>query len=96
MLSAMRHAISASMTVYTHEDKEAVPLNHHEAFYLATQGGANLLNLGDEIGNFEVGKQFDALIVDPYVANSPYDVFPTDDLHGTCIAPPLCDVVIDW
>ncbi len=31
-----------------------------EVFYLATLSGAQVLCLDDQIGNFEVGKQFDA------------------------------------
>ncbi len=38
-----------------------------EAFYLATLGGADVMGLGNKIGNFEVGKEFDALIVNPMV-----------------------------
>jgi len=31
-----------------------------EAFFLATQGGAELVSLGDKIGTFAVEKEFDA------------------------------------
>ncbi|XP_077285944.1 guanine deaminase [Arctopsyche grandis] len=44
-----------------------------EAFYLATLGGAKALSLDSKIGNFEVGKEFDALIIDPYCQNSTID-----------------------
>ena len=33
-------------------------------FHLATLGGASLVGLEDKIGSFEVGKEFDALLVD--------------------------------
>jgi len=36
-------------------------LSFSDALYLATQGSAEVLGLGDQIGSFEVGKQFDAL-----------------------------------
>jgi len=39
-------------------------LNLQELFYLATLGGARVVGLEDKIGNFEVGKEFDALVVD--------------------------------
>jgi guanine deaminase len=39
-------------------------LSTAEAFHLATQGGAQVLGLGGEVGTFETGKQFDALVVD--------------------------------
>lgn len=37
------------------------PLTLPELFYLATLGGASLCRLDDRIGNFVVGKEFDAL-----------------------------------
>ncbi|XP_014246516.1 guanine deaminase isoform X2 [Cimex lectularius] len=44
--------------------KQVKPLTYHEAFYLATLGGAEALNKEKTIGNFQVGKDFDALVVD--------------------------------
>lgn len=82
MLNAMREAISVSTTVYVEKDQSAKPLNHAEAFYLATLGGANLIGIGDKIGNFVVGKDFDALIVNPSAQGSPFDVFPFDELEN--------------
>ena len=35
------------------------------ALWLATQGGAEALNFGDQIGSFAVGKHFDAILCDP-------------------------------
>ncbi|KAG6041431.1 hypothetical protein E4U41_004281 [Claviceps citrina] len=35
-----------------------------EVFHMATLGGAHVVGFGGEVGNFEPGKQFDALIVD--------------------------------
>lgn len=46
-----------------------------EVFYLATQGGADVLGLGHAIGNFEVGKYMDALVVDPETEDGPMDMF---------------------
>lgn len=46
-----------------------------QVFYLATQGGAEVLGLGEQVGNFEPGKYFDALIVDPNTDDSPLDIF---------------------
>jgi guanine deaminase len=40
------------------------PLTYAEAFHLATLGGAQVLGLGHACGNFQPGKQFDALLVD--------------------------------
>ena len=49
------------------------PLTAHEAFHLATVGGAEALGLGGEIGNFAVGKMFDALLVDVDAPDTPFD-----------------------
>ena len=38
------------------------PLTYRDAFRMATLGGAAALGLADTIGNFEPGKQFDAMI----------------------------------
>lgn len=40
-------------------------LSAFEAFYLATLGGAKSLSLDHLIGNFEVGKEADFVIIDP-------------------------------
>lgn len=40
------------------------PLNYKQAVYLATLGGASALAVDDVVGNFEVGKEFDALLID--------------------------------
>lgn len=40
-------------------------LSAYEAFYLATLGGAKSLSLDHLIGNFEVGKEADFVVIDP-------------------------------
>lgn len=52
-----------------------------ELFYLATMGGARVMELQDTIGNFEVGKEFDAILVNIAVDNSPIDIFDHDDIE---------------
>lgn len=42
------------------------PLDYKQVFFLATLGGAQAMALDDKIGNFLVGKSFDALIIDTY------------------------------
>jgi guanine deaminase len=53
-------------------------LSWRESLYLMTQGGADALSIGDRVGTFEVGKEFDAISVDHTVKNSPYDLFDMD------------------
>jgi guanine deaminase len=49
-----------------------------ELFYLATMGGARVMRLEDTIGNFEAGKEFDAILVNMATKGSPVDIFPHD------------------
>eukprot|EP01031_Cornospumella_fuschlensis_P035357 gene35357-42849_t len=51
------------------------PLTYLEAYHLATQGGAEVLGMGEVVGNFLVGKMCDALIVDVAVQDSPIDIW---------------------
>jgi guanine deaminase len=63
----MRQAIIASkVTNINSQGTEEVfgSLGYKQAFYMATLGGAKVMNLGDKVGNFVVGKEFDALVVD--------------------------------
>lgn len=79
MLNAMRHALITSYArdaLYpTFEQaketsvsgdkgggKEALSLE--EVFYMATQGGAKVVGLDDKIGEFALGREFDALVID--------------------------------
>lgn len=57
------------------------PLHYKNALYLATLGGAQALALDSKVGNFTVGKDFDALLVD--VGVEPLDVFPLPTEQGT-------------
>lgn len=44
-----------------------VPMNYKNVIYLATQGGADSLSIGNKVGNFVAGKEFDALLIDTSV-----------------------------
>lgn len=46
------------------KEDPVVPLTLAEAFYLGTLGSASICALDSVIGNFEEGKEFDALVVD--------------------------------
>lgn len=64
MLDAMRQAsnVSRHLAIHTMDDKWV--LSFPELVYLATLGAADVLDLKHKLGNFKVGKKFDALIVD--------------------------------
>ncbi|MEE6459366.1 hypothetical protein FKM82_000607 [Ascaphus truei] len=58
-------------------------LSYHEAFKLATLGGSQALNIDHITGNFEVNKEFDALLINPEAEDSPFEVFcniPKEDM----------------
>ncbi|CAH2095405.1 unnamed protein product [Euphydryas editha] len=74
MLDALRRAMDVSEHLNLLGAKES-PLNWREALYLATLGGATALHLNDKIGSFEVGKDFDALVIDLYSKDSPIDKY---------------------
>ncbi|KAI7903840.1 guanine deaminase [Cokeromyces recurvatus] len=69
MLDAIRSSFFASKTckILARDrdgNKDYAPLSPAELLYLATMGGARVLGLEETIGNFQVGKAFDALWVD--------------------------------
>ncbi|CAF1183883.1 unnamed protein product [Adineta ricciae] len=49
------------------------------AFYLATLGGAHALNIDTHIGSFEIGKEFDALLVDCNKDDQAFDYWSEDE-----------------
>ncbi|XP_034485264.1 guanine deaminase [Drosophila innubila] len=55
-------------------------LSYKQAFYLATLGGAKALSLDHVTGNFAVGKEFDALLVDVSVLEKPHRSLTVDEL----------------
>lgn len=64
ILDAIRQAfIVGNARHFLTEGKEE-RLTLTELFYLATLGGSRVVGLDDKIGNFVVGKEFDAIVVD--------------------------------
>lgn len=61
MLDAMRQAMIASNHRAVLSKGSDAPLSMDELLYLATLGGAKVCGMDALIGNFEVGKKFDAL-----------------------------------
>ncbi|KAM4807970.1 guanine deaminase [Rhinophrynus dorsalis] len=58
-------------------------LSNQEAFRLATLGGSEALNIDKITGNFEVNKEFDALLINPEAEDSPFEVLseiPVEDM----------------
>ncbi|KAF3695937.1 Guanine deaminase [Channa argus] len=73
MLDAMRRALDVSKFL-TIQNPEHSTLTFEEVFRLATLGGSEALSLDDQTGNFEVGKDFDALRVNLTVPGGPIDL----------------------
>lgn len=79
MLVAIRDCVKASNVISFGKSKGFTALTYEEAFFLATLGGSQVLGLDNKTGNFEVGKDFDALFIDVEVPDSPFDCFNSDD-----------------
>lgn len=61
MLEVMKQAFVVSNAQQMLTKGRDPALSMHEGFFLATLGGAQVCGLDDRIGNFAVGKEFDAL-----------------------------------
>ncbi|XP_004713873.1 guanine deaminase [Echinops telfairi] len=77
MLDAIRRAVMVSNSLSINKINEK-SLTLKEVFRLATLGGSQALGLDSEIGNFDVGKEFDALLINPKASDSPIDLFYGD------------------
>ncbi len=86
VLDAARQAIIASRCIsFTEKDEAGQPyeaLTIDEVFFLATQGGADVLGLGGAVGNFAPGKYLDAVVIDPKIEDGPLDMFDGEHLHS--------------
>jgi guanine deaminase len=81
ILESARQASNVSRHVCmksTIETKETPQLALAEILYLATMGGAEVCSLQDRVGNFVVGKEFDALLIDPAAEDGNVDIFEED------------------
>ncbi|KAJ8978753.1 hypothetical protein NQ317_002158 [Molorchus minor] len=72
IVRTMKAALDTSVHI-SFREKNYQPLDYTDVFYLATLGGAEALALEEEIGNFAIGKDFDALIVDMDAEGSSVD-----------------------
>ena len=66
ILDAMRQAFIVSNARELMTDGKEPSLTANECFYLATLGGARVCCLDNKIGCFEVGKEFDALLINVF------------------------------
>lgn len=67
LLDAMRQALIASNAREVLSDGKDKGLSIEELFFLATLGGARVCSLEDKVGNFAVGKDFDACLISTLV-----------------------------
>ncbi|XP_013912863.1 PREDICTED: guanine deaminase [Thamnophis sirtalis] len=81
MLDAIRNAIVISKVLHHISEADEKVLTLKEAFRLATLAGSQALGLDHIIGNFEVGKEFDALLINAKASDSPFDLFASDHIE---------------
>lgn len=81
ILDAVRRATDVS-NILSLNTADYQKLSHEEVFRLATLGGSKALGLEKVTGNFEVGKDFDAVLVNTGVPGAPFDVFHEDTLQA--------------
>ncbi|XP_069778804.1 guanine deaminase isoform X2 [Narcine bancroftii] len=79
MLDAVRKAVDVSNSLSI-SSPGYERLSYKEAFRLATLGGSKALGLDKLTGNFEVGKDFDAVLINTSVPSSPFEVYPEDTI----------------
>ena len=86
LFDGCRHALSASRTLQSgvhaglsrqERGASGEPINHREAFWLATAGGAEALDL--PTGSFRLGHEFDALLIDTRARASNIHISAADD-----------------
>ena len=63
-------------------DSNRKKLKVEECLYLATMGGAKIMGLGDKVGSFEVGKEWDAQLVEVEMVDEDEDEDNSHDDFG--------------
>ncbi|XP_066943920.1 uncharacterized protein [Macrobrachium rosenbergii] len=81
VLDALRQALQVSNVLALDRDQDYQRLTFKEAFRMATLGGAKVLNMEDKIGNFEIDKEFDCLLIDVSAPGTAVDVFSKDTIE---------------
>jgi guanine deaminase len=64
MFKEMSNACNMSKANYMVSRLNLKPIDSTFAFYLATMGGAKVLGLSHNVGNFSIGKQADFVVLD--------------------------------
>ncbi|XP_045030070.1 guanine deaminase-like isoform X1 [Daphnia magna] len=82
ILDAMRFAITVSNILSLSKSEDYKPLNFRDVFFMATLGGAQALGLDDKVGNFEIGKEFDALVVNLAPTDGNLEVWPDESMEN--------------
>lgn len=75
ILESARHALLVSRHLAMDSGKDTDKLSIEEVLFLGTLGGAKVCEVEEKLGNFLVGKKFDAQLVDIEAKGSPIDVF---------------------
>lgn len=105
VLATARHAHLVSRHLAMKEQdpelREHLKLSVPELLYLSTMGGADALNMGEQIGSFDVGKQFDAQLIGLESSGSNVDVFTWQrpGVKASKTSPPLLtneDLIAKW
>ncbi|XP_075960378.1 guanine deaminase isoform X1 [Anarhichas minor] len=78
MLDAVRRTLDTSKVLKI-QNPEYNTLTFEEVFRLATLGGSQALSLDGQTGNFEVGKDFDALRVNVTAPGGPIDLVKCEE-----------------
>uniref|UniRef100_T1JIQ3 Guanine deaminase n=1 Tax=Strigamia maritima TaxID=126957 RepID=T1JIQ3_STRMM len=82
ILDSIRQAILTSKIISMSHPNYQV-LTYQEAFRMATLGGCEILGISDKLGTLQIGKQFDALLVDVSVNSNALKYFPHDVIEDT-------------
>jgi guanine deaminase len=70
ILAIIKQSILVSHHLAMKTGNESDRISIAEAIYMATRGGAKAVGLGDTVGCFDVGKKFDAQLIDLSATNS--------------------------
>lgn len=81
ILDSFRSAFATSK-IFSIFDQNSKILSISELFSLLTLNGAKALNLGENLGNFKKGKNFDALLINSSTKKGKIDRFPHDSIES--------------